>query len=36
MAAPYMHAKNSAKKFGGEPKDYQDIHLFIFKVNFIP
>lgn len=26
---PYIHAKISAKKFGGEAKDYIDIHDFI-------
>lgn len=26
---PYMHAKNSAKKHGGKPEDYQEIHDFI-------
>lgn len=26
---PYIHAKNSAKKFGGIPSDYQAIHDFI-------
>lgn len=25
---PYAHAKNSAKKWGGLPEDYQDIHDF--------
>lgn len=23
---PYIHAKNSARKFGGRPEDYQRIH----------
>lgn len=26
---PYLHAKISAKKFGGVPEDYMDIHNFI-------
>lgn len=26
---PYMHAKNSAKKHGGKPEDYQKVHDFI-------
>lgn len=26
---PYIHAKNSAKKFGGYPEDYLDIHNFM-------
>jgi len=26
---PYIHAKNSAKKHGGKPEDYQKIHDFI-------
>ena len=26
---PYLHGKNSAKKFGGKPEDYQAIHDFI-------
>lgn len=26
---PYQHAKNSAKKYGGAPEDYQEIHDFI-------
>ena len=26
MSAPIIHAKNSAKKFGGKPEDYLDIH----------
>lgn len=26
---PYLHAKLSAKKHGGEPEDYQEIHDFI-------
>ena len=26
MSAPLIHAKNSAKKFGGKPEDYSDIH----------
>jgi hypothetical protein len=27
MANAYIHAKMSSKKFGGEPKDYLDIHI---------
>lgn len=26
---PHLHAKNSARKFGGHPGDYQEIHDFI-------
>ena len=26
MSKPWIHAKNSAKKFGGEPADYMSIH----------
>lgn len=26
---PYQHSKNSARKYGGEPEDYQKIHDFI-------
>jgi hypothetical protein len=26
MAAPYKHAESSAKKWGGKPEDYLDIH----------
>jgi hypothetical protein len=26
---PHIHAKNSAKKYGGKPEDYQKIHDFI-------
>lgn len=26
MAKPYLHALSSAKKFGGTPEDYLDIH----------
>lgn len=29
MAAPQVHAENSARKFGGKPKDYLDIHQFM-------
>ena len=29
MSAPQVHAENSAKKFGGKPKDYLDIHQFM-------
>ena len=25
---PHLHARNSARKFGGKPKDYQEIHDF--------
>ena len=26
MSKPWIHAKNSAKKFGGKPEDYLEIH----------
>lgn len=26
MSKPYIHAKNSARKFGGKPEDYLPIH----------
>ena len=26
---PYLHGKVSAKKFGGKPEDYQEIHDFL-------
>lgn len=26
MSKPWIHAKNSAKKFGGKPSDYMSIH----------
>jgi len=26
MSKPWVHAKNSARKFGGKPEDYMDIH----------
>ena len=26
---PWIHAKNSVRKHGGKPEDYQDIHDFI-------
>ena len=26
---PYVHAKNSANKYGGEPADYLEIHQFM-------
>ena len=26
MSKPWIHAKNSARKFGGKPEDYIDIH----------
>lgn len=29
MAKPWIHAKNSAKKYGGEPEDYIEIHQFM-------
>lgn len=29
MAKPYIHAVSSAKKFGGEPEDYIEIHDFM-------
>lgn len=28
MANSFIHAKSSAKKFGGKPEDYQEIHDF--------
>lgn len=29
MAKPFIHARSSAKKFGGQPEDYIDIHKFM-------
>ena len=29
MSKPFIHAKNSARKFGGGPQDYIDIHNFM-------
>ena len=29
MSTPYVHAQSSAKKFGGQPSDYQELHLFL-------
>lgn len=29
MAKPYIHAKSSVRKWGGEPQDYLDIHQFM-------
>lgn len=29
MSKPWIHAKSSARKFGGEPEDYLDIHDFM-------
>ena len=29
MSKPYIHAKNSARRFGGEPEDYFEIHDFM-------
>lgn len=29
MAKPHVHAESSARKFGGVPEDYLDIHLFL-------
>jgi hypothetical protein len=26
MAKPFIHAKSSAKRFGGDPSDYEEIH----------
>jgi len=26
---PWRHARNSARKYGGRPEDYQDIHDFL-------
>src|SRR6478736_2554945 len=29
ISKPYIHALSSAKKFGGKPEDYIDIHTFM-------
>lgn len=29
MSKPWIHAKSSARKFGGEPEDYLEIHQFM-------
>ncbi len=29
MSKPIVHAKSSAKRFGGKPEDYLDIHQFL-------
>lgn len=29
MAKPFIHAQSSARKFGGKPEDYLDIHNFM-------
>ena len=29
MAKPFIHAQNSASKYGGKPEDYLDIHNFM-------
>lgn len=29
MSKPYIHAQSSAKKFGGNPEDYLEIHAFM-------
>lgn len=29
MAKPFIHAKSSAKRFGGKPEDYEPIHTFL-------
>ncbi len=29
MSKPYIHAKSSARRFGGKPEDYEPIHSFI-------
>lgn len=29
MSKPYIHAISSAKKFGGRPEDYEEIHSFL-------
>lgn len=29
MSKPWIHAKSSAKKYGGHPDDYLDIHQFM-------
>lgn len=26
---PYLHSKYSAKKYGGKPEDYMDLHLWL-------
>jgi hypothetical protein len=29
MAKPWIHAQSSARKYGGKPEDYLDIHAFM-------
>lgn len=29
MAKPFLHAKSSAKKFGGNPEDFEEIHNWL-------
>lgn len=29
MSKPYIHAKNSARRYGGQPEDYLDIHALM-------
>jgi len=29
MSKPYIHAKSSARRYGGNPEDYIDIHQFM-------
>lgn len=29
LVKPFRHSRNSAKRFGGAPEDYQDIHDFL-------
>lgn len=29
MAKPWIHARNSAKRYGGKPEDYMEIHEFM-------
>lgn len=29
MAKPYIHAISSAKRYGGKPEDYEEIHAFL-------
>ena len=29
MSKPFIHAKSSARKYGGKPEDYEEIHTFL-------
>ena len=29
MSKPFIHAKSSARRYGGVPEDYMDIHVFM-------